>query len=333
MSIVEAICAMPDTTRFCAFVKDLTDGPFSSGLDPNTNYTVFAPDDQAFAIFGDASSVNITEKDANRMLEFHFYENMYLTYDELACSEKLLSMSGNDTSRTKCDTLDGTDGTDDVTIVKYQNGNGNTKHGSMPKIVTKDVLACNGIIHSINHIMFPVFLKEYKETDMPVEPSTDMPVVDDDDDDVDGEPGTKSPRKTRPVPRDEGRHLQNYKMTAEEKKEEAQLENQLRSLQKKLEKAETKRLEAEKEAEGRLTTAMEEHQEKEARNAKEVVDLAAAAAAASLSTKSDDDDLTPSPVNDEPGTKSATRKRQSVALQHLQNYKMTAEEHDSIIII
>ena len=50
---------------------------------------------------------------------------------------------------------------------------------------------------------------------MPVEPSTDMPVADDDE--IDGEPGTKSPRKTRPVPRDAGRrHLQNYKMTAEE---------------------------------------------------------------------------------------------------------------------
>jgi seryl-tRNA synthetase len=159
-----------------------------------------------------------------------------------------------------------------------------------------------------------------------------MPVADDDDDDVDDEPGTKSPRKTRPVPRDAGRrHLQNSKMTAEEKKEEATLENQFRSLQKKLEKAETKRLEAEKEAEGRLMAAIEEYKEKVARKAKEVEDLAAATAA-SLSTKSDDD-LTLSPVNDEPGTKSATRQTQSVALQHLQYYKMTAEEHDSIIII
>ena len=78
-----------------------------------------------------------------------------------------------------------------------------------------------------------------------------------------------------------------YKQALKEKKEEAKLENQLRSLQKKLEEAETKRLEAEKEAEGRLTAAMEEHKEKEARKAKEVEDLAAAAAA-SLSTKSDE---------------------------------------------
>ncbi|OEU18518.1 P-loop containing nucleoside triphosphate hydrolase protein [Fragilariopsis cylindrus CCMP1102] len=78
-----------------------------------------------------------------------------------------------------------------------------------------------------------------------------------------------------------------YKQALKEKKEEAKLENQLRSLQKKLEEAETKRLEAEKDAEGRLTAAMEEHKEKEARKAKEVEDLAAAAAA-SLSTKSDE---------------------------------------------
>merc|ERR1719162_1993319 len=89
MSIVEAICAMPDTSRFCDIARDRTEGPFSSGLDPTTNYTVFAPNDQAFAIFGNASypytgSIGITDADANRMLEFHFYENLYLTYDELA---------------------------------------------------------------------------------------------------------------------------------------------------------------------------------------------------------------------------------------------------------
>lgn len=77
-----------------------------------------------------------------------------------------------------------------------------------------------------------------------------------------------------------------YRQALKEKKEEAKLENQLRSLQRKLEEAESKRVEAEKEAEGRLTAAMEEHKEKEAKKAKEEKDLADAAAA-SLSTKSD----------------------------------------------
>jgi len=58
-----------------------------------------------------------------------------------------------------------------------------------------------------------------------------------------------------------------YKQALEEKKEEAKLENQLRSLQKKLEEAESKRLEAEKEAEGRVTAAMEEFKEREAQKA------------------------------------------------------------------
>lgn len=67
-----------------------------------------------------------------------------------------------------------------------------------------------------------------------------------------------------------------YRQALEEKKEEAKLENQLRSLQKKLEEAESKRHEAEKEAEGRVTAAMKEFKEKEARKAEE--DAATAAA-------------------------------------------------------
>jgi len=67
-----------------------------------------------------------------------------------------------------------------------------------------------------------------------------------------------------------------YKQALEEKKEEAKLENQLRSLQKKLEEAESKRLEAEKEAEGRVTAAMKEFKEREARKAEENAAAAAA---------------------------------------------------------
>jgi myosin-5 len=67
-----------------------------------------------------------------------------------------------------------------------------------------------------------------------------------------------------------------YKQALEEKKEEAKLENQLRSLQKKLEEAESKRLEAEKEAEGRVTAAMKELKEREARKAEENAAAAAA---------------------------------------------------------
>lgn len=66
-----------------------------------------------------------------------------------------------------------------------------------------------------------------------------------------------------------------YKEALEEKREEAKLENQLRSLQRKLEEAESKRLEAEKEAEGRVTAAMKEFKEREAQKAEEHAVVAA----------------------------------------------------------
>ena len=72
-----------------------------------------------------------------------------------------------------------------------------------------------------------------------------------------------------------------YRRDLEEKKEEAKLENQLRALQRKLEEAESKRIEAEKEAEGRMTAAMEEFKEREARKTEEN----AAAAASDESSK------------------------------------------------
>merc|ERR1711865_132681 len=53
-------------------------------------------------------------------------------------------------SRTKCDAEDH----------KYQNGNGNTKSGTMPEIKTVDHLACNGVIHTLDEVMFPVSLSQ-----------------------------------------------------------------------------------------------------------------------------------------------------------------------------
>ena len=50
-----------------------------------------------------------------------------------------------------------------------------------------------------------------------------------------------------------------YRQALIDKKEEAKLENQLRALQRKLEEAEAKRIEAEKEAEGKATAAIQQH--------------------------------------------------------------------------
>jgi hypothetical protein len=80
-----------------------------------------------------------------------------LSYDNLVCGETLTSQS-EDESQTKCDKNPGDNGNNE-TVVKYQNGNGNTKHGSLPKITTNNVMACSRIIHVIDHDMFPVMLE------------------------------------------------------------------------------------------------------------------------------------------------------------------------------
>merc|ERR1711865_3402 len=78
---------------------------------------------------------------------FHFYEGMLLTSDALECGEKISSMNEKgDESRTKCKGDN-----------KYQNGNGNTKTGIMPEmLIPADTMACNGVIHTLDEVMFPV---------------------------------------------------------------------------------------------------------------------------------------------------------------------------------
>merc|ERR1711865_1085524 len=112
-------------------------------------FTLFVPTDAAFAKTTTAFAA-LTEEEAGRVIMFHFYEGMLLTADKLVCGEKIISMNEKgDASRTKC--------TGDS---KYQNGNGNTKTGTMPEINTVDHMACNGVIHTLDEVTFPVSLSQ-----------------------------------------------------------------------------------------------------------------------------------------------------------------------------
>merc|ERR1712238_534003 len=103
-----------------------------------------------------------SNEEAGRVIMFHLYKGMMLTSDKLECGEKIISMNENgDASRTKC-----------MGDNKYQNGNGNTKAGTMPEIASVDTMACNGVIHTIDEVMFPVLLSQL-EADSSSDSSSD----------------------------------------------------------------------------------------------------------------------------------------------------------------
>merc|ERR1712238_144124 len=146
-SITDTVCAMEGVTVFCELLKN----PNAFGFeDESEEFTLFVPTDAAFAEIADAFET-LSDAEAGRVIMFHMYSGMLLTSDKLACSEIITSMNEmSDASRTKCKN----DGK------KYQNGNGNTKTGSMPEIDITDHMACNGVIHLLDDVMFPVLLSQ-----------------------------------------------------------------------------------------------------------------------------------------------------------------------------
>jgi len=151
-SIIDTICTMEDTTVFCDILKNsTTDIPELD--DSSIEFTLFVPTDQAFGLVA-ATIETLSDDEAGRVIAFHIYQGMKLSTNELVCGEKLTSMTTeNDQSRTKCQ-LGG---------YKYQVGNGNTKHGSLPQILSADTPACNGVVHTLDHVMYPVSLRQLEE--------------------------------------------------------------------------------------------------------------------------------------------------------------------------
>jgi len=203
-SITDTVCAMEGLTFFCDMLKEMMLIPASSSEDDNKSssssadtadsddssdmsnvtatkftglagyrhlgfasdsdawnlndeseeFTLFVPTDAAVDKISTAFE-KLSDEEAGRVIMFHMYKGMMLTSDQLECGEKIISMNDNgDASRTKC--------TDDN---KYQNGNGNTKTGTLPEIATTDTRACNGIIHTLDDVMFPVALSQLEEAD------------------------------------------------------------------------------------------------------------------------------------------------------------------------
>jgi len=174
MSIVDSVCGNPDWTVYCSYLQQLvtSDPGLAQSLEDDV-YTLFVPSDSAWGLVDEGILAGVNTQELNRILSFHMYEQSIFSFDELVCTDGIISKSG-DKSRTKCD---------DDNMVKYQTGNGNRRLDLPPKIISKDLRACNGIIHGVDHVMMPVVLKEFSElvfgSDTPDDTTSDSESVED----------------------------------------------------------------------------------------------------------------------------------------------------------
>jgi len=166
-SISDAVCGLGDQySTMCDLMKNETAFPSDKWEFGTKKYTAFIPDDTAWDLFK-PSMDGLSQEELGRIVEFHFYEGIELPYDELECGETLTAVS-TDTSRTKCDQGHGAE-------VKHQNGNGNTIQESLPTITNSNVDFCNGVAHTIDHLMLPVHLEEFVSVDPTEDHHKDSP--------------------------------------------------------------------------------------------------------------------------------------------------------------
>lgn len=110
----------------------------------NLEFTLFAPIDGAFDNIGEEEFNEMVQcgESLNNLFAFHtvFGQSVYST--DLVCKETI-EMSIGDDSRTVCrgDKM-------------HQKGSLNSRE-QMPEIVTKDIEACNGVVHLVNQVMLP----------------------------------------------------------------------------------------------------------------------------------------------------------------------------------
>jgi transforming growth factor-beta-induced protein len=134
----EIACGLDDFSILCVLLIKYDLAPVLSG----GSWTVFAPTNNAFEIVEDTIA-NLDDETVLNILLFHLVDDQVLKSDDLVCGD-LIEMANNKDSRTKCD-----DGTP-----TYQSG-GDNIDGFEPALVQVDVMACNGVIHSVDNVMLP----------------------------------------------------------------------------------------------------------------------------------------------------------------------------------
>lgn len=156
-SVKDVICSLSNTKTFCEMVTKATKTypEFGTGLEGDRPYTVFVPTDEAFSNV-EEQLFALTPDEMYRTLLFHFNEDVVMTYNDLQCQDKLISLTG-DTSRVKCRRVEA------GVYTKFQRGKGNKELDDYPLIDIKSKEACSGIIHRLDHVLLPILFKPFKE--------------------------------------------------------------------------------------------------------------------------------------------------------------------------
>jgi transforming growth factor-beta-induced protein len=115
---------------------------------PDAEFTLFAPNDDAFTKIGGALEL-LTQEQIIDILLFHVTSGT-TTFDELICFSSLL-MANDQFTFTDC-LKEGN---------KFQVGPGNTPDHK-PEIIVPDIFLCNGIVHVVDNVILPAV-----PTDMP----------------------------------------------------------------------------------------------------------------------------------------------------------------------
>ncbi len=172
-----------------------TNAELNQKLMGGSSCTVFAPTDDAF-LNATSRLDQLSEKEMEEIILFHFNENVVKTLGDLACTEQLTSLSG-EKSRTKCRRIS-------VGVyLKHQRGDGNLDLDQFPIINVNSNEACDGIVHRLDTVMLPKVYKPFKDLvpsekkppQMAILPDVEEPIIinDNEDDDEEVVPPTEPP--------------------------------------------------------------------------------------------------------------------------------------------
>lgn len=149
LSIPDIICLNDDFSILCDVLNAT---PEQKEFLTNSEYTLFAPSNDAFELISEVLETLDLDTLGN-ILAFHGTAGT-VTSDDLECGQ-LLDMSNGYPSRTQCKK---NDSGDEIVI---QKGGGNRKNNLLPEIVVANIVACNGVIHVVDHVMLPNYIDKF----------------------------------------------------------------------------------------------------------------------------------------------------------------------------